>query len=146
MKDIASNIVDFFGALHRNLLRDEDEQVEIGPDSRSAILAVLWRRGDCTMTDLSRLLRVTKSNITFLVDRMEEQGMLRRLPDADDRRKILIHLSEQGRKEIESKRIRVLTRVEDKLNLLNPDEQKYIEETLPRIMQILSKLYSTSTN
>lgn len=141
MNDMASSIIDLLGMIYRNLVRDESEQVAPNPDSRSAILAVLWRRGNCSMTDLSRSLRVTKSNITFLVDKLEAQGLLTRQPDVADRRIILIQLTEKGRQQIEQQRTLVLGRIQEKLASLDQAERDYLEETVPKVMQILSKLY-----
>lgn len=141
MNDMASSIIDLLGMIYRNLVRDESEQVASNPDSRSAILAVLWRRGNCSMTDLSRSLRVTKSNITFLVDKLEAQGLLTRQSDAADRRIILIQLTEKGRQQIEQQRTLVLGRIQEKLASLDQAERDYLEETVPKVMRILSKLY-----
>ncbi len=48
--------------------------------------------------DLSRYLNVTPANITGIIDRLEEQEIVRRVPKKSDRRTVLIKLTEKGRK------------------------------------------------
>lgn len=50
-----------------------------------------------SMVDLSRSLLTDKSNITAIVDRLEQAGLARRSPSLQDRRVILITLTPQGR-------------------------------------------------
>lgn len=51
----------------------------------------LYRHGTMTMSDLTSRLGVTRGALTGLVDRLEEAGLMARMPDASDRR--VIHLS-----------------------------------------------------
>lgn len=48
-------------------------------------------------SDLTAALVVDPSSITYVVDRMEAAGWLRRVDDADDRRAWRIHLTPAGR-------------------------------------------------
>ena len=51
-----------------------------------------------SMVDLSRALLTNKSNITAIVDHLEQASLARRTPDAHDRRVILITLTPEGRR------------------------------------------------
>jgi DNA-binding MarR family transcriptional regulator len=46
---------------------------------------------------LAEHLNCVKSNITQLTDRLEAEGTVKRVPDPEDRRSILIELTETGR-------------------------------------------------
>ncbi len=48
------------------------------------------------MTDLSERLVVSKSGLTTIIDRLEARGLLRRVPDPDDRRAIRIAITDEG--------------------------------------------------
>ncbi len=50
-----------------------------------------------SMVDLSRALLTDKSNVTAIVDRLEQAGLAQRTPDARDRRVFLITLTPEGR-------------------------------------------------
>jgi len=63
------------------------------------VLAELARAdaGGFTFVELSRLLLVTSGNLTGIVDRLEEQRLVQRCPDARDGRVIRVALTERGR-------------------------------------------------
>ncbi|NDF01287.1 MAG: MarR family transcriptional regulator, partial [Verrucomicrobia bacterium] len=52
----------------------------------------------CTQTDLSRQLIMHRSNVTGLVDRLEERGLVARKENAEDRRAWRVVLTAQGHK------------------------------------------------
>lgn len=54
--------------------------------------------GGCTQSDLSRQLIMHRSNVTGLVDRLEERGLVTRKDSADDRRAWLVVLTPAARK------------------------------------------------
>jgi DNA-binding MarR family transcriptional regulator len=64
------------------------------------VLAELARAdaGGFTFVELSRLLLVTSGNLTGIVDRLEEQRLVERRPDAKDRRVIRVALTDKGRR------------------------------------------------
>jgi DNA-binding MarR family transcriptional regulator len=51
-----------------------------------------------SMVEMSRALLTNKSNITAIVDHLEQASLARRTPDAHDRRVILITLTPEGRR------------------------------------------------
>lgn len=65
------------------------------------VLAELTRDKDgrgFTFVELSRLLLVTSGNLTGIVDRLEQQRLVQRLPDEHDRRVSRVALTERGRR------------------------------------------------
>ena len=53
-------------------------------------LAILGRTGPLTATQLSARLGLSKSAVTFMIDRLEEKGLVHRIEAPNDRRKILV--------------------------------------------------------
>ena len=49
------------------------------------------------MGALAQLLLTGPPSVTAAADRLEEMGLVQRLPDPDDRRALLLHLTDQGR-------------------------------------------------
>ena len=56
------------------------------------------------MRDLAERILTSKSGLTRVVDRMEEAGLVRRVRPEDDRRTILVVLTEHGRETMERAR------------------------------------------
>jgi DNA-binding MarR family transcriptional regulator len=66
---------------------------------RFDLLAQLDRgSGGMTLGELSRRMMVTNGNITGLVDRLVEQGLIRRRAAPNDRRVQIVSLTAEGRK------------------------------------------------
>jgi DNA-binding MarR family transcriptional regulator len=64
--------------------------------ARMKLLGVLHRTGPQIMSGLSEDLGVTARNVTALVDGLEEEGLVRRVPHPTDRRATMIELTETG--------------------------------------------------
>ncbi|MFZ2100795.1 MAG: MarR family transcriptional regulator [Oricola sp.] len=69
---------------------------------RFDVMAALFRSKDAvTMSELSRMLLVSNGNATAVVDRLEADGLVRRLPSESDRRTVHVALTEDGRTRFE---------------------------------------------
>ncbi len=67
---------------------------------RLGVLFRLMRGGDTALGDLALSLDSTPRNITGLVDHLERDRLVERVPDAEDRRSVRARLTEQGREKI----------------------------------------------
>lgn len=64
---------------------------------RFDVMAALWRRREgISMSELSRLLLVSNGNATTVVDRLERDGLVVRVPSETDRRTIFVSLTPEG--------------------------------------------------
>jgi DNA-binding MarR family transcriptional regulator len=64
--------------------------------ARMRLLGTLHCNGPQIMSDISDELGVTRRNVTALVDALEEEGLVRRMPHPSDRRATIIELTEKG--------------------------------------------------
>jgi DNA-binding MarR family transcriptional regulator len=71
-------------------------------EGRLGVLFRLYRQGTCPLGDLADDLDSTPRNITGLVDHLERDGLVERVPDPDDRRSVRANLTAAGRVRIES--------------------------------------------
>ena len=65
------------------------------------ILAVLLIKGAATSTELSKKLKVSKANLTGMIKRLEQQGLVKRDSCQDDGRIKIIKLTRTGKNKIE---------------------------------------------
>ena len=67
---------------------------------RLAVMFRLMRCGDTALGDLAEGIDSTPRNITGLVDHLERDGLVERIPDTEDRRSVRARLTEKGRETI----------------------------------------------
>lgn len=61
------------------------------------ILLLLSRRGEARMSDVAAYLDVALNTATGVVARLQRQGLVERRNSAEDKRVVVVSLSEQGR-------------------------------------------------
>ena len=61
-------------------------------------LMVLWEKDAQPVNDIARRLVLNTNTITPLLQRMEKDGLVIREAAADDRRKVIVKLTDKGRK------------------------------------------------
>lgn len=69
---------------------------EINP-AQGRILFALWREDGIPIQELAKRTSLGKSTLTSMLDRLEEIGHMSRVPSGDDRRKILIKLTDKNK-------------------------------------------------
>lgn len=65
------------------------------------VLEALYHLGPLSLGELAEKLLVTGGNITYVMDRLESQGMVARERSGNDRRVVKAHLTTKGRATIE---------------------------------------------
>lgn len=71
-------------------------EIEINP-AQGRIMFVLWREDEIPVSELAKKTSLGKSTLTSMLDRLESSGYIKRVPSAEDRRKILIQRTEKDR-------------------------------------------------
>ncbi len=64
--------------------------------SHGDMLAYLFKYKVCTMSDLAKFVRRSKSTLTVLADKLEKSGYIKRWPNPEDSRSTLVGLTEKG--------------------------------------------------
>lgn len=96
------------------------------------ILEALYHLGPLTLGDLATKLLVTGGNITYLMDRLEDQGLVIRDRSETDRRVVRARLTAQGEKTIADIFPGHASFVGDLAAHLDPDEQAQLRHLLKK--------------
>jgi DNA-binding MarR family transcriptional regulator len=90
--------------------------------------------------DLARIADLSSGAMTNRLDQLEKAGLVRRLPDPDDRRGVLVEPTEKGRKLWESA-IGVQAQKEALVaSALNEKEKAQLNDLLRRMMLVLERV------
>ena len=107
--------------------------------AQGRILFVLWRENNLSIRKLSEETQLSKSTLTSMLDRLQDAGILKRVPSSKDRRKILINLTEKG-KNLQDEYVDISKEM-NKLfyNTLSENEIEKFEYYLRKILDNLMK-------
>jgi DNA-binding MarR family transcriptional regulator len=85
-------------------------------------------------TELYRELMRTSGTITHRLDRLEEQGMIRRIPDADDGRGTQVELTAKGRRLVDRVAADHLANEERLIGSLTKPEREQLAALLRKLL------------
>ena len=88
-------------------------------------------------TRLGRGLMLSSAGVTSRIDRLERRGLVRRLRDPDDRRGVIVELTDQGLEVVDAA-VAALTKSDrELLERLDPDEVRQLEVLLRKFLGAL---------
>lgn len=105
--------------------------------SQLATLRQLARRGALSAGDLARGISVSQATITGIVDRLESRGLVTRVRDMEDRRRVVIDLTEAGREVVATSPPPLHERFVLRLAELPTEEREEIARVLDRIVEMM---------
>jgi len=95
---------------------------------------VLSRLGEAPVSRYGAELRLPRSTITNLVDRLERAGLVERVASPTDRRVTLVRLTETGREAVEARARLADSDVARRLFALDEADQAALVELLERVL------------
>jgi DNA-binding MarR family transcriptional regulator len=141
-------IVDRISAINKGVhkaLKETLSSYGISPEDWGVLTSLSLRKeGKLTSPgSLARDLDLSSGAMTSRLDRLEASGHVRRLPDPDDRRAVLVELTDKGREAWESA-IEVQGRKEAFFaSALSKDEQRQLNDLLRKLILAFEARTST---
>ena len=94
--------------------------------SQYGTLEMLYHLGPLTQKDIGQKLLVSKSNVVTVIDKLEARLFVKRQRSLEDRRCVFIHLTEEGRQEIEQIMPVHVSAITQAMTILTPEEQNIL--------------------
>ncbi len=108
-KEAAAEIARLYPAIYRRFKASARPLAGSGLTARMhAVLGHLTASGPLTVGELAEHLRLSRAATTELVDRVEERGLVARIRDERDRRRVFVWVTDEGRTAAAAVRPRVL--------------------------------------
>lgn len=103
-------------------------------------VSILFRKGSRSMSELAQEMQISKQQLTPLVDKLINQGLLVKKADENDRRIVRIEVSEQGREMLREMFAEKKADLVERLRLLPDEELAELDRMLKRIHEILKSV------
>ncbi len=93
-----------------------------------------------TLGDVARRLMVTPAVVTGLIDRLERRGYVRRISSTDDRRRVLLALTDEGRAAADAVSASLREEMAVALGSFSPSELEQLDASLAKLMPVAGEL------
>ncbi len=108
-------------------------ELGIGLADHEALSHIRYCDEEIKMSDLADQLVLSRGGVTKLVDRLEESGLVQRLPSADDRRVTIVDITDDGVTTVERSRAVIdEILIERWANRITDEEAALIKELIRR--------------
>lgn len=107
------------------------------------VMGLLSRHGEASMSRIADLLDVSLSNATGLIDRMAERGLVERIRVPDDRRIVLVQLSDVGQAQLEELEILRRDLLQKILARLDATQLKRLSQSLGDVHEAVAAVIAT---
>lgn len=102
------------------------------------VLSLIKQYQPCKMSDISGLAKVSLASLTSMIDRLEEEETVERILSKEDRRIVILKLTEKGEDFLNKTEESAIDFVENKINGLDVEKQKVIEQSIVYINELFN--------
>ena len=89
--------------------------------------------GRLNQTQLGHLVVSKRSGVSGLIDRMEQAGLVKRVPDPEDRRVNLVEMTADGREKLERAEMPYIDRINTLTSVITAGEHNQLRAALEKI-------------
>jgi len=126
--------------IHKQILRPDSSQFPGNLTHLHMMFLGTLKQSSRTVTELARMLVMPKSQVTYVVDKLVEQGYAERQPDQDDRRVIHINITREGEAVLSSIKANIDQMMKKRLAVLTPEERTEMSAALKILCSLVSKI------
>jgi DNA-binding MarR family transcriptional regulator len=111
----------------------------------SLLMAIHEAGGKASISGIAQDRKVSLPTITNMVDRLIRNGLLKRVDDPNDRRKVLAQLTPKGKKAVETMLVAIEKRWHKVLSHLLTEEQVAFLHGIKRMIEVISEIEAPLT-
>lgn len=127
------------GKILRAGLKAVEREKHIAPH-HLMILKLVRDAGPLPLSEIGGWHHIPKPQMTYLIDRLEELGLVERRPDTKDRRVINIALTGEGKKTLEECMDLIRGSARERLSSLSDEDLRQLAAALKWVREIISKV------
>lgn len=140
--EIFDELISVFPIFTKKIFEISDNTIRNKGIARAHVnlMRFLKIEGSCTMTELGKMLYVSKPNITVLVNKLVEFNMVKRMFDENDRRIIYIELTDIGHTSLEKHTEAMKIDFNKSMQKFSKADLTLLKETLNNMKIIVEKM------
>jgi DNA-binding MarR family transcriptional regulator len=146
LTEVANTLLSFIYTLHDKIMSKE-EMIKGGhlPPSHMKVILYLSFEASIhenapTITEISQHLGISKSNMSPILDKLFQEGMIRRFEDSHDRRMLRITLTQTAQEMLQAHSQKFKENISARISPLSSEDLTILGQLLPTITDILKKI------
>ena len=125
--------------IHVNVFRNKQLPL---PLNQYVLLMFINTEGAISNSSASEMLKISKQQMSTIVERLLAQGYISKDTDCRDRRRCLLELTEKGREIIRQQNEYVRKKFEERLPKLQEEEQRQLSEAINCLKNSIDRMFS----
>lgn len=141
--DIGLDIIKFISLFHRLFkpaFQREDDDIYLCSKNQIKAVMIIGRAKSITPSVLGKCMDMEKGSITSLVESMEKLGLVYKSDDLNDKRKIWIHLTDEGKIYFSKQEKRFIDQIELLFSCISEEEINKFSQNLKNVVLTLEKI------
>lgn len=140
LNDISENLYILLLSLNRHIFNPNDLTKKFSlPHSHIKVLFYLVHNGPTSISKMAKDLCISRPNMTPVIDKLVEDGLVYRDYNPNDRRVILIKHTDKGLKFLKAGRECIKDVIFEKISLLNEDDINTLSSSINNLTSIIKK-------
>lgn len=139
IQELSTSLRSAIAALHKGFRKHLYSELSFSL-TEMEVIGHLYRSSPMLPSELSALARVKAQSMSQILNKLEEQGVVRRKPSREDKRKVYIYITAPARKMLEKTvydRDEWLAQIIDKT--LSASERNILVKALPVLQKLLKE-------
>lgn len=138
---ISRELFEMIMLLHKNIIKPDEFMKSLAmPPSHVKVVFYLAQNGPSSVSNIAKDLCISKPNMTPIIDKLLEAGYVKRYEDPNDRRVLIIEVTEKAHEIFRIKREFAVSLLKEKLSALNDDDVKSISTSICELIRIFSNI------
>jgi DNA-binding MarR family transcriptional regulator len=147
LDEISESALLIFPLLKRLIKGDPNDPARLPFRNQSYhILRILQKKGPLPMSTIGKRLSIAKQNMTPLIDKLMDDGLVKRRNDTSDRRVINIVITERGTNFLRESKLALKKIIKTNLSELGNEDIRSLDSAFKAIKAVVSKLEKKDHN
>ena len=137
--NVSQKFIETLMLIHNNFYRQTKVPI---PLNQFGVLMVVLTEEAVSITEISHILKISKQQMTTVIDKLVKNGLVQKQADINDRRRFVITLTPAGKQIIDDQNEIVRKRFNDRIQHLSSTEKAKLGDSIANYNLLIEKMFA----
>lgn len=137
--NVSQKFIETLMLIHNNFYRQTKVPI---PLNQFGVLMVVLTEEAVSITEISHILKISKQQMTTVIDKLVKNGLVQKQADINDRRRFVITLTPAGKQIIDDQNEIVRKRFKDRIQHLSSTEKAKLGDSIANFNLLIEKMFA----